>query len=81
MSLRQDCSYLIKEKRTPHWDPDQDIQEKIDEKLRINEKFKGIIERLQKEAKDKQEPTAATTSERSLGSIPAQITPIHHPCI
>jgi len=48
----KDCPYLIKEKRTHEWHPNREIQDKIDEKLRTNEKLRGIIERLQKEAID-----------------------------
>jgi len=47
----KDCPYLIEEKRSPGWNPDPQLEQKINERLHVNEKLRGIIERLRKETK------------------------------
>lgn len=47
----RECPYLIEAKRTPGWKPDAQVEQKIDEKLRMNPKLKGIIDRLRQETK------------------------------
>lgn len=46
------CAYLIPEIRPKNWEPDITIKDKIEEKLQ-NPRTKEIVERYQKEAKEK----------------------------
>jgi hypothetical protein len=59
----KDCPYLIKEKRPPDWTPDQDIQERIKEKLQ-NPRLKAAVKYARaSQAKKPQEPSIETDTE------------------
>ena len=49
----KECPYLIPSKRTKNWKENKDIREKIDEKLKKVDSLRYLVQKLQKEDKEK----------------------------
>jgi hypothetical protein len=64
----KDCPYLIKEKRPPDWTPEQDIQERIKEKLQ-NPRLKAAVKYARASQAKKPQEVEEETSETDTESI------------